>query len=67
MADLLTPRRQKMRDSEPRAGKSSEKWVKSSEMSQISKWKDFQWRLWVLKVTYRFKVGAVNITANFII
>ena len=48
--------------SEPRAGKSSEKWVKSSEMSQISYWKDFQWGLWVLEVTHHFKAGAVNIT-----
>lgn len=28
MADLPTPKRQKMRDSEPRGGKGSEKWVK---------------------------------------
>ena len=35
---------------------------KSSEMSQISKWKDFQKGLWVLEqeVTYRFKAGAAN-------
>ena len=52
-------------DSEPRAGKSSKiKWVKSC---QISKWKDFQWGLWVLEVTYHFKAGAVNITMNFMI
>ena len=44
----------KMWDSEPRAGKSSEKWVKSREMSQISEWKDFQRELWVLEVTYHF-------------
>ena len=56
-----------MWDSEPRAGKSSEKWVKSREMSQISKWKDFQQELWVLEVTYHFKAGAVNIRINFMI
>ena len=38
MADLPTPKRQKMRDSEPRGGKSSEKWVKNNEMSQFCKW-----------------------------
>ena len=31
-ADLPTPKRQKMRDPEPRAAKSSEKWMKSREM-----------------------------------
>ena len=41
----------KMSDSEPRARKSSEKWVKSREMSQISKWKNFQQGFWVLEVT----------------
>ena len=58
-----------MWDSEPKAEKSSEKWVKSSEMSQISKWKDFQKGLWVLEqeVTYRFEAGAVNITIYFTI
>ena len=35
MADLPTPKKQKMRDSEPRGGKSSEKWVKNNEMSQV--------------------------------
>ena len=54
-----------MWDSEPRPEKSNEKWVKGREMSQISYWKDFQWRLWVLEVTYHFKAGAVNITINF--
>ena len=44
----------KMWDSEPRAGKSSEKWVNSREMSQISEWKDFPRELWVLEVTYHF-------------
>ena len=34
--DLPTPKRQKMWDFEPKAEKSSEKWVKSCEMSQIS-------------------------------
>ena len=56
-----------MSDSEPRAGRSSEKRVKSHEMSQISKRKDFQQGLWVLEVTYHFKAGAVNITINFMI
>ena len=67
--DLLTPKRQKMWDSEPRAGKSSKKWVKSSEMSHISKWKDIQWVSWVLEVTlwYYCKAEAVNITINFTI
>ena len=52
-----------MWDSEPKAGKSSEKWVlKSREMSQISFWKDFQGRLGVLEVAYHFKAEAVNIT-----
>ena len=37
-----------MWDSEPRAGKSSDKWVKSHEMPQISYRKDFQWGLWVI-------------------
>ena len=46
-----TPKRQKMWDSEPRAGKSSREWVKSSEVSQISKRKDFQLGLLVLEVT----------------
>ena len=46
---------------EPRARKSCDKWVKSHEMSQISKWKDFQRRLWVLEVsTCHFKAGDVN-------
>ena len=31
------------------------KWLKSRELSQISYWKDFQWGLWVLEVTYHFK------------
>ena len=35
-------------------------------MSHISKWKDFQWGLWVFKVTYHFKAAAVNITINFV-
>ena len=65
--DLPTPKRQKMWDYESRAGKSSKKWLKSSEMSQISKWKDFQWVSWVLEVTYHFKAGAINITVNFTI
>ena len=34
-------------NSEPTAGKSCEKWVKSRDMSQISKRKDLQWGLWV--------------------
>ena len=38
---LANPQKAKMWDSEPKAGKSCEKWVKSSEMSQISKWTDF--------------------------
>ena len=38
------------------------KWLKSRELSQISYGKDFQWGLWVLKVTYHFKAWAVNIT-----
>ena len=38
-------------DSEPRAGKCSEKWVKCYEMSWIFSLKDFQWRLWVFEVT----------------
>ena len=50
--DLPTPKRQKMWDSEPTAEKSSEKWVKSREMSKISYKKDFQWGLWGLEVTY---------------
>ena len=41
------PKGLKKRDSEPTAGKSCEKWVKSREMSQISKQKDLQWGLWV--------------------
>ena len=49
--DVPTPKRQKMSDSEPKARKSSEKWVKSREMSQMSKWKNFQQGLWVLEVT----------------
>ena len=53
-----------MRDSEPRPGKSNDKWVKGREMSQMSYWKDFQWRLWVLEVTYHFKAGAVNLTSH---
>ena len=58
-----------MLDSEPRAGKSSKKWVKSSEVSQISKMKDLQLGLLVLEVTYHyvFKDGTVNITINFMI
>ena len=32
----------KMRDSEPRAVKSSVKWVKSREISQISQWRDLE-------------------------
>ena len=60
----LTPKRQKMRDSEPRPGKSNDKWVKGREMSQMSYWKDFQWRLWVLEVTYHFEAGAVNLTSH---
>ena len=31
------------------------KWLKSRELSQISYWKDFQWGLWVLEVTYHSK------------
>ena len=34
-------------------------------MSQISYWKDFQGRLWVLEVTYHFKAEAVDIMINF--
>ena len=30
----------------------------------MSYWKDFQWRLWVLEVTYHFNAGAVNITSH---
>jgi len=44
-----------------------EKWVKSREMSQISWWKELQWGLWVLEVTYLFKAWEVNITINFMI
>ena len=63
---LAKPQKAKKKwDSEPRAGKSSEKWVKSREMSQISYWKDFQGRLWVLEVTYHFKAEAVDIMINF--
>ena len=40
------------------AGKSSEKWVKSHEMSQISYRGDFQWGLWVLEVTYHLKAAG---------
>ena len=40
--------------------KSSEKWVKYCEMSQISQWEDFQQGLWVLEVTCHFKAGAVK-------
>ena len=36
LTDLPTSKRQKMWDSELWAGKSSDKWVKSPEMSQIS-------------------------------
>ena len=50
-----------------RAGKSSEKWVKSREMSQISFGGNFQQGLWVLEVTYHLKAAAVNITINFTI
>ena len=45
--DLPTSKRIKKWDSEPTAGKSCEKWVKSRDMSQISKRKDLQWGLWV--------------------
>ena len=44
-------------DSEPKAGKGSEKWVKSREMSQISKWNGLPEGLRVLEVTYHFKVA----------
>ena len=37
--DLPTPKRQKMPVSEPRAGKSSVKWVKSREMFQTPLWR----------------------------
>ena len=45
------------------------KWVKSSEVSKISKRKDFQLGLLVLEVTYDyvFKDGTVNIMINFTI
>ena len=49
--DLPTPKRQNwkyVRLLNLRAGKSSEKWVKSHEMSQISYRRDFQWGLWVI-------------------
>ena len=55
-----------MWDSEPRAGKSSEKRVKSHEMSQISKKKDFQQGLWVLEVIYHLGAGAVKIMINLL-
>ena len=56
-------------DSEPKAGKGSEKWVKNREMSQISKWNGLPEGLRVLEVTYHLKAGAraVNTTNNFMI
>ena len=50
-----------------RAGKSSEQWVKSHEMSQISYRGNFQQGLWVLEFTYHIKAAAVNIMINFTI
>ena len=37
--------------------------AKIREMSHISKWKDFQWGLWVFNVTYmyHFKAATENI------
>ena len=51
--------------SEPELGTVVRKGGKSREMSQISYWKGFQWRLWVLEVTCHLNAGAVNITISF--
>ena len=47
---LANPQEAKLKicETEPRAGKSSDKWVKSHEMPQISYRRDFQWGLWVI-------------------
>ena len=64
-ADLPTPKRQKMREpAEPRTGKSSEKWVKSSDMSQIPSGRTSRGDYGYWKSRH-FKAGAVNITINF--
>ena len=63
-ADLPTPKRQ---DSKPRAGKISEKWVKSCEMSQSPCVRNFCGDYGYWKSLSHFKAGAVNITINFTI
>ena len=67
---IANPQKAKLKicETEPKAGKSGEKWVKSHEMSQISYRKDLQWGLWVIRSwTHHFKAAAVNITINFTI
>ena len=51
--------------SEPELGTVVRKGEKSRDMSQISYWKGFQWRLWVLEVTCHLNAGALDNTISF--